>query len=201
MAAMGKLAHLVQLVAAMVLALAVTSSAADAVTWHNTGSESFHATGGPSTLSAFGWNLACSGSTATGTAPVGSFPSSYSVSGSITSRPCSIAATFPTSYVTCGYTMTAVAWTAAWTGAQFDMTRDVRFIANDMAFCHIGGMTAGLYFNPSGTTPGRVTLVHSSTLVITHSSGTSCPLAVGIGTLTEQTITLTAGGPILTRTP
>jgi hypothetical protein len=205
---MSKFSRIVVLVTALASLSAVMSSTAGAVTWTNEGATTFHATSGSGTLSVDGNNLACSGSTATGDAPTGSFATSYSVKGTVTFSPCTIIG--QAAHVACSYTLTAQTWTAgspAITGGSADVTCTASLAATGTPLCHISGSTPGHYFNPTATAPGRVTLTASNTLQVTNESGSSCS-AFGVptggtttGSLTEftETITSIASSPFITR--
>lgn len=195
---MSKIARFAVLVTALMSLFAVFSSAAGAVTWHNSGDTNFHATGGPGTLSIGANNLACGGSTAIGDAPVGSFANSYSVRGTVTFSPCTLAGQATT--VGCNYTLTALTQAGSVTTGVADVTCVARLTAGGTGLCHISGSTGGTYTNPTATTtPGKLTLLASSSLVVSNSQ-VACPLGTGSGNLTEQTLTVTHRGPILTRT-
>ena len=196
---MSRIARFAVLVTALMSLFAVMSSTAGAVTWHNSGDTNFHATGGPGTLSIGANNLACSGSTATGDAPLGSTViTNYLVRGTVTFSPCTLAGQATT--VGCEYTLTAISQSGSVTSGVADVTCVARLTASGTGLCHIAGSTGGQYTNPTATTtPGKVTLFASSTLVVTNSTA-NCPLGTGNGNLTEQTITFTHRGPILTRT-
>ena len=102
---MSKIARLVVLVTALSSLFAMLSATAGAVTWHNTGGTAFHATGGPGSLSIGSATLACSGSTATGTAPGGSTVAQhYNVTGTITFSPCQLVG--QSTYVHCHFNLT-----------------------------------------------------------------------------------------------
>lgn len=196
---MSRIARLAVLTTALLSLFAVLSSTAGAVTWHNSGDTTFHATGGPGTLSIGANNLACSGSTATGDAPVGSFATSYNVRGNITFTPCTLAG--QNTRVGCGYTLTPLSQAGHVTSGIADVTCvAVLIVVPDFGLCHIEGPTSFAYTNPTNTTtPGKLTLFASSSLVITNSTG-NCPLGTGNANLTEQTMTMTHRGPIITRT-
>jgi hypothetical protein len=200
---MSRIARFAVLVTALASLLGIMSSAASAVTWHNTGSTSFTATGGPGTLSRGSVSLACTGSSATGTAPGGStVATNYTVSGTITFSPCTLSG--QNTYVHCTYTLTGTAFAAGVTAGSAGVTCVARLTATNTALCHIEGSTPGSYTNPSGATAGKVTINASNTLTVTNSSS-PCPLGTGSGALTHQTITVTGGsptslGPVINRT-
>jgi hypothetical protein len=207
---MSKIARHVLLITTMTAALAsLSSSTAGAVTWHNTGSASFHATGGGLSLAitgSGGTNLfTCTSSTATGAAPVGSFATPiYSITGTVTYSPCSVGGTQMN--VHCGSTFTGALWTAgtpAVTVGNMDLTCVMRFTGSSTPICHIAGAAPTHYVNPNGATPGRFTLT-PGTLTVSPASS-SCSLFVGsftsaAGDMGEQTLTHSSGGPVLTRT-
>jgi hypothetical protein len=193
---------LVVLATALASLLAIATSTAGAVTWHNTGAESFHATGGPVTLTVGVNNFSCLGSTMTGTAPASAATTVYAMTMTATYSPCTLAG--QNFYMHCGTaTYTGSAWVAgppALTAGTVDMTCDLRLTANDQGICHLSGSTPASYTNPDGATPGRFTYTTSSTLTISNFGATSCFLGTGTAGWSENTVTMTAGGPILTRT-
>ena len=81
------------------------------------------------------------------------------------------------------------------------MTCILRLTATNTPLCHIEGSTPGTYTNPSGATPGRVTVSASNVLTVTNSTN-PCPLGQGLASMTEQTITITsvATSPHINRT-
>jgi hypothetical protein len=195
---MSKFSRVVVLVTALASLFAVMSSTAGAVTWHQEGTTNFHATAGAGTLSVDGNNLACSGATATGDAPVGTFANTYSVTGHVTFTPCTIIG--QAADVRCSFTLTAQTWVVgppAITGGSADVTCTASLAATGTPLCHISGSTA----------PGRLTLTASNTLQVTNESGSSCS-AFGVpaggtttGSLSHQTFTMTNidTSPIITR--
>jgi hypothetical protein len=204
---MSRIARFAVLVTALASLMGVVSATAGAVTWHNTGNTAFTATGGPGTLSVGANNLACTASSATGTAPGGSVVgATYSVPGTITFSPCTLAG--QATYVHCGFTLTGSAFSAGITTGIADVNCVARLTASNTALCNITGTTPGSYTNPSGTAKGKVTLSTSgSGLTVSNSSGSSCLLGTGIGHLSEQTITITNAsggtgtlGPVINRT-
>jgi hypothetical protein len=202
---MSKFSRIVVLVTALASLFAVMSSTAGAVTWHNEGSTTFHATGGAATLSFTGagspTTLPCAASTATANAPVGTFTSAvYRVTGTLRFTPCSLIG--QSTYVDCTFTLTALTWSAGVTAGPVDVTCDARLEVGNVGLCHVDGSTPGSYTNPSGLTPGRFTLTSPSTLTVTNFGSTSCPIGTGSDHLTEHTLNLTPGtaGPIITRT-
>jgi hypothetical protein len=198
----------VVLVVAFTAALATLASAAGATTWHNTGSTAFTATGGPGTLSIGASNLTCGGSTATGTAPGGTIAgTAFPFTGTAVFTPCTIGIS-GNWYVHCQYVVAGVTQpVAGQTAGAASVTCDTRFDTSPFPdVCHIRGTTPVTYVNPSGTTPGRLTLSGSTSLVVTNGSTASCPIGNGTATLTEQALRVTSGspttlGPVLTRTP
>ena len=108
---MTKFARIFVLVTALASLSAIASSTAGAVTWHNTGSESLHATGAGVTLTVGSNNFACSGSTLNATSPVGTFATNnYSMTGTLTYSPCTLAGV--NYYMHCNTTVNGVAWIA-----------------------------------------------------------------------------------------
>ncbi|WP_445148213.1 hypothetical protein [Baekduia sp. Peel2402] len=201
---MSRIARIVVLVTALTSLFAVMSSTAGAVTWTNTGSTIVHATGIGIVLNVGANKISCTGTTASATAPASFVGAVYSVPGTVTFSPCTLAG--QNTYIHCGFTLTGTAFTEpSITTGVADVTCVQRLTANNTALCHIERSTVGHYINPTPatSTPGKITLTTSSSLVVTHSSGTSCLLGTGVAHLSEQTITVTtvAGSPIITRHP
>jgi hypothetical protein len=196
---MSKFSRIVVLATALASLFAVMSSTAGAVTWTNTGGTTFHATGGPGTLSIGVNNLACGGSTATGVAPMSSATSTVAT-GTVVFSPC-VLIPGQSMFVHCTYTLTANAFSAGVTAGTADVTCDTRLAAAPAnSLCHISGSTGGTYTNPAGGAAGKLTL-HASTSLVVSNGNVACPLGTGNGSLTEQTITVTsvAESPILAR--
>jgi hypothetical protein len=204
---MSKFSRIVVLVTALASLFAVMSSTAGATTFTNTGGTSFHAVGGAATLTPTrhpgqGSNLTCLTSTWTGTLPAGAFTS---VTGTATYSPCLISGT--SWHLGCTYTLfptTFTAGTQAITSGSAAVTCTVS--VGGVPLCHIEGNTPGHYFNPDPpNTVGRLTLTASSTLTMTHASGTTCSTWIGTTTsapihMTEQTLSLTgpaSGNPFI----
>jgi hypothetical protein len=206
---MSRLTHFAVLVAAMMSLFAMLSSSAGAVTWHNTGDTAFTASSTTaSSLSVTGVFLTCTGGDATGTAPAGPVSgTTYTLAtGSMSFTNC-LGLSLPTP-ITCGYSLTT---STAPVGLVFSGTADILCSVTQFGteICKIEGQTASSYTNPSGTTAGKLTLSHSSTLRTTNGTGGTCPLGAGEPlTLTTQVFTITAGtggptphlGPKITRT-
>jgi hypothetical protein len=194
---MSKFSRIVVLVTALASLFAVMSSTAGATTFTNTNASgtSFHAIGGAGTLAVtrhpgVGSNLTCTASTGTGSIPFGTFTS---VSGTVNFNPCSLAGTPST--VACSFVLTPTVFNAG-SPAVTNGTAAVNCTASvgGVALCKINGNTPGHYINP-GAAAGKVTLTSSSTLTVTHNSGTTCSALLGTttsgtGHLTEQTLTL-----------
>ena len=202
---MSRIARFVVLVTGLMAMFGVMSSTAGAVHWHNTGGTAFHATGTGGTLSVGANNLVCTGATASGTAPMTTATSAFTVSGTVTFSPCTLVG--QNTNVSCNYTLTGLTQAGSVVTGAADVTCVARLTATGTALCHIEGSTPGTYTNPTAatSTPGKVSLLTSanpSTLTATHSSGTSCTLGTGPAHLSPQTLTLTsvAESPILTRT-
>jgi hypothetical protein len=87
---MSRIARFAVLATALLSSFAVMSSPAAALSWDNSGSTTFTATGGAGTLSVGSNNLACSGSTETGTAPASTAGAAYSITGQAFFAPCTI---------------------------------------------------------------------------------------------------------------
>jgi hypothetical protein len=207
---MSRIARFAVLVAALMSLFAVMSSAASAVSWDNSGSTTFTATGTGGTLSVGSNNLVCTGATATGAAPASTAGATYSVTGTVTFSPCTIIG--QSSTVACNYTLTGTTFASPVTSGQADVTCDAKLTATGTNICHISGQTPGHYTNATASVAGKLTLTASNTLVVSHSNGTTSCSAFGVptggtatGSLTHQSFTVTNGspttlGPILTRT-
>jgi hypothetical protein len=212
---MSRIARFTVLVAALASLFAVLSSTAGAVTWHNTGSTSFTATGGPGTLAVTGSggtnNLTCLNSSATGTAPASAATAIYSVTGTVVfGGPCKISGI--NSYVDCSYTLTGATFASPVTSGNADVTCRAGFVGS-AAICHIAGSTPGHYTNPSGATAGKLKVTSSASLTVTgETSATSCSSLLGtatsgVGHLSAGTGAPVTGGsptalgPVLNRTP
>jgi hypothetical protein len=209
---MSRIARFAVLVTALASLFAVLSSTAGAVTWDNSGSTAFTATGGAGTLAVTGSggtsNLTCLNSTATGTAPADATSVVYSVTGTIVFGGCK--ALGPNWYVDCSYTLTGTLFASPVTNGNLDMTCRAGFTGAG-PICHIAGSTPAHYTNPNGATAGKLTLTASASLTVSgESSSSSCSSLLGSavsgpGHLTEQTIIVSGGsptalGPILNRT-
>ncbi len=204
---MSKITRRFLMIATMAVMFASVASTAGAAAWHNTGAAAFHATGGGLSLgitNSGGTNLfTCTGSTMTGTSPVGSFANVYIMSETLDYAPCSISGT-PYN-VHCDSAFTGLSYTAGTPAVSTGITSMTCVLsASGVPLCHIGGTVPTHYVNPNAPAPGRFTLT-PSTLTVSHASGQTC--AIFIGTFAsatahvgEQTITLTGGGPVLTRT-
>ena len=178
------------------------SSAAGAVTWDNSGSTAFTASGGSSTLAVGLTNLPCADSSVTGTSPTSSTTGDLAT-GTATFTNCSLVGP---AHVSCTYTLTASSQSGAVTFGTMDTTCDL-FVFGVLS-CHIGGTTPLSYTNPVGTTKGKLTLAHSvGTLRVFNPPSAMCILGNNLGaTLTTQTLTITTAngpglGPVITRTP
>lgn len=173
---------------------------AGAVTWHVSGSGTFHATAGPGTLSSTGSNLICQTSTASGTYATGSIVNPiYSVTGTVNFANCLLAG--QNTSVTCGYNLTGTAQPAATvvTG-NADVTCGVTLTASGTKICHVAGAIHAIYTKNVSPAADTLTLTTTSTL---QSSGAGCVLGTNDvnGHLSETTFVLTSpGGPHITRT-
>jgi hypothetical protein len=193
---MSRITRIAVFITALTSLLAVMSSTASAVTWTNTGATAVHATTGSQLALHISANtLACSGGTATGTAPAHSAASTYTATGTMTFTSCSIAG--QAMFISCGYTLTGTNYLNGITAGALDVTCDLRLHAGTQPkLCHIAGPAPYSYTNSTGT----LTLTQSSSLQFLNASPTPCLFGTGIVTLTETTFTTTAAnGPILTR--
>lgn len=194
---MGKLARFVVLVTALMSLVGVASSTAGAVTWDNSGSTTFTATAGASTLSSTSAALSCTGATATGTAPNNVVGLTYSVSGTATFSGCSLGGI--STGVDCGYTFTGTSQTSSVTSGSFDLTCGVyQFGAK---ICHIGGSMPGSYTNPVGGV-GVITIPTNALVFVRDATAVRCPLGNGDrGHSSHMTFrTTSATPPVITRT-
>ena len=156
-------------------ALAALPSTAGAVTWHSTGpagpsgiSDSFHATASnlltwritQSTGTGLGGTQCGGVPTATGTAPVGTFSPSYSITGTFRATPCNVlgqALDFE-----CAYQFTAAVQSATTPAVTSGVTDLTCKLTADVApftgtYCTFEGTAVGHYTNPTyPTTPGRL---------------------------------------------
>jgi hypothetical protein len=203
---MSRIARIAVLVTALASLFAVLSSTAGAVTFTNSGSTAFTATGGPFSLSVnSGANsLACTASSATGTVASGAFTA---ILGSLHYSPCTFIGQSAT--LGCTYTLTPISFTSGVVQSAVDVHCIYRLVASGSALCNVTGSTPATYVNPIGAAKGRLTLLASSTLVVSNNSDASCS-ALGIptgttrvGSLTAQTIAITNGtpttlGPVIT---
>jgi hypothetical protein len=193
---------------ALASSLAVLSSSATAVTWHNTGNTAFTATGTSATFTVGTNNMSCFGASARGTAAGGSTSGfTYSIPGTLTYSPCTLAGQL--TYVHCGFTLTGTTQPInAVTSGNADLNCVARLTATNTALCNIVGQTPFTYFNANlPAVGGYITFTSSFSLTASHSSGTSCLLGTGFVSLTHHTLAITSGtggsgthGPILTRT-
>jgi hypothetical protein len=194
---MSRFSRIVVLFSALASLFAVMSSTAGAVTWTNSGGTNFHATGGPATLSTGGTNnMACSGLTATGTAPMTSFTSTIAT-GTLVFSPCSLVG--QNSFLHCTYTLTGIAAAGGMTSSYTDVTCDARLTAAPAtSLCHVSGsFMSSTYFNPSALIPGRL---HVASLVQVSNGAVSCPLGTGTGSMAfDFAITSVAQSPIMAR--
>lgn len=203
---MSKIARIAVLVTALASVLGAMSSTAGAVTWHNTGSTAFTATAGPSTVSVGANSTSCTGASADATAPATSTATTFPLTWTVRYFPCTIVG--QASYWHCHYIVTYFSTSTPphrWS-ILYHRFCVKRLTANNTALCTLEGSSPGTYTSPNGATPGAFTLDATSTLTMTHASGSSCVLGTGTASSTEQTFTVTAGtptslGPVVTRTP
>jgi hypothetical protein len=206
---MNRITRLAVLITALLSLCAITSTATNAVTWHNTGSTAFTATAGATTLTVGGNTLSCSGATVTGTASTSTFVGATwpAASGTAVFAPCSMAGQTATAH--CTFTVTAVSWTAgppATTAGFVDATCHSSLTAGGPVLCVTRGAPPGSFKNPTAPTKASGTMNASSVLTITNGAGASCPFGTGTATLSETTYSITTAngaglGPIITRTP
>jgi hypothetical protein len=206
---MNRIARLGVLVTALLSLSGVIAGAADAVTWHNSGSTAFTATSGPTTVSSTGASLACTSTDISGTAGTSPFVGVTwkSTTGTAQFTGCSLGGT--NTGVTCSYAVTATAWTATPLPAVTSGTVDVTCIVTQFGspLCVVEGPTGGTYSNPTAAN-GRATLPTSSTLRTTNTATGTCPLGNGDAmTITTSAFTITTAtggtgsqGPFITRT-
>lgn len=203
---MSKIARFAVLITALASLFAVLSSTAGAVTFTNSGGTNFHATGGPGTLTVTGatgnTSLSCQGATATGSAGMGAFGD---MSGTVSFAPCTLIGLH--THTVCSWTFTPTVWHApvSVTGSMHTTCTETLATSPFTSLCRITGATPVNYINPTGATPGKLTLFASGTLQVSNASDASCSSAgvptgtTRTGDLSEQTINLTsvANSPIL----
>jgi hypothetical protein len=205
---MRRIAHASVLVFAVLSLLSVASSTATAVTWHNSGSTTYTATGGGTTLSnPTNVNLICTSSTFTGTATSGTFSGSIypAASGTGAFNGCTVLGVSATTH--CTFQMTAVSWTAgppSVTSGSADVLC-TSFVSGSLN-CITEGSTAVSYTNPSGATKGNGTAPTSSTLKMTNGAsacmlGNNIPVTISTTPLTITAANFDGMGPRITRTP
>jgi hypothetical protein len=204
---MSKIARLAVLVTALASLFAVLASTASAVTWHNSGDTHFVATGGAGTLSSTGTSLGCTGADVTGTVTgnalggMQQIGATLSVDATAVFTGCAFSGT--TLGVECGLTFTGVVQpTSSVTTGFTDLT--CGWYLGGAKVCHVEGTIHSEYTNPSGTTPGKLTLTTSSPTVTNGSSG-SCFFGNGdVAHLTHLAFnvvdTVQPLGPVITRT-
>ena len=200
---MSRTTRVVVLVTALMSLFAVVSSGASAVTWDNSGSTAFTATGGPSTLSVGATLLPCADASATGTSPASSLTGDVA-SGTATFTGCTLGGA--PAHQSCTYTFTGSSQASGVTSGTIDMTCD--YFVFGVPACHIAGTNPGSYTNPVGATKGKLTLAHSNgTLRAFNPPGGTCLLGNNVAlTRTTQTLGITTAngpglGPVITRTP
>jgi hypothetical protein len=193
---MSKITRITVLAMSLMSLFAVTSSAAGAVTWTNTGQTAFTATAGTVSYSVTATALACSSADASGTTttPASGIGAAI-VSGTIKTTGCRVAiGDLPWH---CTYTLTGSTFIAGVTNGNADLTCGI-FLSGREA-CHIEGRTPANYTNGAGGSAGILALPHSSTLIITDGNGGgSCPVGSNERlTLAPVTFRVTSGtGPI-----
>lgn len=190
---------------ATIALVSLSASAAEAVTWHNSGSTAFTATGGAWALSIGGNHIACQALSGVGTATTGPFVGNgwAAVTGTFTGAPCLVGGT---NYaLECAYKFTAVTTSGSTTLGATDLTCYWGLTAGPR-LCHIGGTLATSYTNPSGSATGRFTFPTSNSLTVTNL--TSCIWGTGTAEVEHFGLTVTqgtggsgTGGPVIIRTP
>lgn len=208
---MNRIVRLGVMTAALLSLFAVASSAAGAVTWHNSGDTAFTATSGPTTLTATGINLTCTNSAFTGTTGTAPFVGVVWTAASGTGAFTGCVANGVHATTSCTFKVTASTWTAgppAVMGGSADVTC-TSYVGGSLN-CITQGATPGSYTNPSGTTMGAGIAPESNTLKMTNGAS-ACMLGNNVSaTITATPLTITAAsggpssphtGPIVTRTP
>ncbi|MCW2992541.1 MAG: hypothetical protein JWQ18_36 [Conexibacter sp.] len=208
---MSRSGRIVLLVTALLSLLAVMSSAAGAVTWHNSGDTAFTATSGALTFSVTGPTFTCPGTTATATVASSPFVGATwtAITGTETYNSCAMGGVG--ARLDCSFTFTAQLWTAgppATTTGSLDETCGL-FEFSSM-ICRLAGAFHAVYANPSPpSTFGRFTLTTGGSLVTSNASSGTCPLGTGDRAhFTERTLVVNSAtggptphlGPIITRT-
>lgn len=204
---MSRIARIAVSFAALTSLFALLSATAGASTWHNSGSTTFHATAGAGTLSSTSAGLVCpSGGTTTGTVAatpaVVPFDAWTAFEGTMTWTGCTLGVTGYA--VDCEYALITTSWT--------DLTADITHAVASLTcgvflqgtqVCHLVGVLQERYTNPSGATPGKLTIATGGGLTAFNGGVVTCPLGNGDrGHTSEFTFTLTsaAGSPVITRT-
>ena len=201
---MSRIARLAACVAALMSLFAALSSTAGAVTWHNTGSTSYTATGGPITISRGSVSLSCSGSTATGTYPGGSIVApDVTYIQTVYYSPCTLSG--QNAALHCVLGRTGYAFMVGIQILLLNRFCETVLVATGTKLCVMKGTSNGSYTNPSGATHGRFTDNATAALTVTNSVN-PCPLGTGSGSMTHETLTVTGGspswfGPVIDRTP
>ncbi|MCW2994169.1 MAG: hypothetical protein JWQ18_1664 [Conexibacter sp.] len=190
----------------------LASSAAEAVTWSNSGDTAFTATGGARTFSSTGLQLSCPSASVTGTVASSPFVGVTwaAVTGTETYSGCSWGGV--TTSIDCAYTDTALFWAAgspATTTGRRDITCSA--IQFNSKVCHLGGTLQWIYSNPvSPATFGKLTFTPGGTVIASNGPAGTCLLGNGDPvTFSEYTETVNSAaggptphlGPIFTRMP
>jgi hypothetical protein len=197
---MSRIVRLGVLGCALLSLLAFASGTAGAVTWHNSGTTSYTATGGATTLGVTGTNLICTGSQFTGMVGTSPFvgPTWIAATGTGQFTGCVVGGIPATT--SCTYTVTATSWTA---GPPAVMSGGADITCTSFIFgtlnCITQGTTPGTYTNPTGATAGHGVAPTSSSLRI---SGPNCMLGINdSASISTTPLTITSAvGPIIVRT-
>ncbi|WP_445148309.1 hypothetical protein [Baekduia sp. Peel2402] len=177
---------------------AVASTAASAVTWHNSGDTAFTATAGAPSFSSTGTSLSCTSATLSGTAPATTVGLLYTMSATGSYNGCSIAGTSMS--VECSYKFTGTAQHGNTTTGSTDVT--CGFYSFNSKLCHVAGARPSTYVSPSGSGIGVLTLSTSNLIISNGSSGTCLLGDNDVIEFAPQIYGVTSGtgGPRLTRT-
>lgn len=204
----SRIARFTVLVVALATSCAAMAASAGAVTWTNSGSAVFTATGGSTTLTTSFGVLSCAGAVTTVNWSSGSTSPVWApaATGTSTRTGCTIAGS-PVS-VTSTWSQNAHSWVS---GAPA-VTTGVRIESTSVTFgsierCRIDRTVNYQYSNPTLSAAGElVTPIGSgNSAVVTNGAGGPCPLGNNVSAQ-ETTVTFTVtspagGGAFITRTP
>jgi hypothetical protein len=185
---MSKFTRLVVLISGLMVLCGIAVPTAGAASWTNSGDTAFTATTGPSTLTANGTTLICTGGTMTGTAPASAAGPTYPASGSL-------------NYSGCRLAIIGVAVSCSWTFLGTSVSGPIPLrVSGTIAVnctvtggCRISGTVTVTYTNPiPGITSGSFFISANQSLVV---SGVGCVLGSGAAAKTAEVWNFIAGLP------